>query len=195
MEDKDRTHTPTADRYHRILAGVGPLVSRRSVLAVLLSALGAGCGYRVASHQRTPLPFRSLAVRPLENETTVYEVEQLLTRALVQEFVKRSDLRVSSDESEAETLLTGAITRVTVSPIGFTPAGFTSTFLVTVYSRIELTERASGKQLYFEPAYAFRGEYIINADVAEFFSESNPALHRIAEDFGASVVAAILEMD
>jgi hypothetical protein len=162
-----------------------------ALLAMLLAS--TACGYRVASRNRTPLPFRSIAVRPLENETTVYEVEQILTRALVQELVKRSDLQVTSDESGADTLLTGAVQRVTVSPIGFSPTGFASTFLVTVYARLELVERATGKRLFNEPNYAFRDQYIINADVAEFFSEANPALHRIAEDFAASAVATILE--
>lgn len=175
-----------------------PRFGRRALLAAVwgVPAMGlamTACGYRVASRNRTPLPFRSIAVRPLENETTVYEVEQLLTRALVQELVKRSDLQVTGDESGADTLLTGSVQRVTVSPIGFSPTGFASTFLVTVYASLELVERATGKRLFHEPNYTFRDQYIINADVAEFFSESNPALHRIAEDFAASAVATMLE--
>lgn len=171
------------------------LRSRRCFMVTLFALPVGACGYRVASRNRTPLPFRSIAVRALENETTVYEIEQLLTRALVQELVKRSDLQVSSDESGAEALLTGTVTRVTVSPIGFSPTGFASTFLVTVYTRLELTERATGRRLFYEPGYAFRDEYIINAQVKDFFSESNPALHRIAEDFAVSAVATIMETD
>ena len=39
----------------------------------------------------------------------------------------------------------------------------------------------------------FRDQYVINVDVENFFSELNPALERIGQDFAASVVVGILE--
>ena len=42
-------------------------------------------------------------------------------------------------------------------------------------------------------SYLFREQYVINVDVRNFFSELNPALGRIADDFAASVVTTVLE--
>jgi len=172
-------------------------ISRRRLLQGMGVSLGGvflgGCGYRVASKNRVALPFRSIAVRPLENETTTYEVEQILTQALVAELVKRSELSVYSEEERAEAVLIGVIRRVTASPVTFAQSAFASTFLVTVYVQIEVRERETGKLLFSEPDYIFREEYIVNSDVEMFFSEANPALTRVGRDFAGVVVAALLE--
>jgi outer membrane lipopolysaccharide assembly protein LptE/RlpB len=163
-----------------------------AVLALVLSS--TGCGYRVASGNRVPLPFQTVAVRPLENLTTTYEVEQILTRALVGEMVKQTGNTVVGDENRADAILSGRITRISVNPVTFARSAFASTFLVTVYAQIRLEERSSGRTLFENNRYVFREQYIINADVENFFSEMNPALQRISEDFASAVVAAIVEM-
>jgi hypothetical protein len=169
-------------------------VRRAVVLSVLVLVLSStGCGYRVASGNRVPLPFQSVAVRPLENLTTTFEVEQFLTRALVGEVVKRTGHPVVGDEHRADAVLTGRITRVSVNPVTFARSAFASTFLVTVYVQIRLEDRESGRTLFENNRYVFREQYIINADVESFFSEVNPALQRISEDFAAAVVTTIME--
>ena len=162
-----------------------------AVLALVLSS--TGCGYRVASGNRVPLPFQTVAVRPLENLTTTYEVEQILTRALVGEMVKQTGNTVVGDENRADAILSGRITRISVNPVTFARSAFASTFLVTVYAQIRLEERSSGRTLFENNRYVFREQYVINADVENFFSEMNPALQRMSEDFASAVVAAIVE--
>ena len=49
------------------------------------------------------------------------------------------------------------------------------------------------KVLFKNDRYIFRDQYQINVEVGQFCTEQYPALDRIAEDFAASVVTAILE--
>lgn len=163
------------------------------LLGCSLLLLQSGCGYRVASKNRTASGITTLSILPLENETTTYEVEQILTRSLAQAFVEKSGFQIISDPSAADAVLKGVVSMVSATPVIFGRETFGSTFLVTLNARVELQDRKSGAVLFKNDHYVFREQYIINVDVKNFFSELNPALERIARDFASSVVTTILE--
>jgi hypothetical protein len=166
---------------------------KRACLAFFLLMGLTGCGYRVASRNRLPQAIHSIDVRPLENQTTTYKIEQILTRALVSELVARTGYDVDSGNPQADAVLEGRVIRVTANPVTFGRTAFASTVLVTVYAGIELTDRRTGAVLFENDRYVFREQYIVNVDVENFFSEMNPALQRIASDFAESVVVSIVE--
>ena len=151
------------------------------------------CGYRVASQNRLSPSIKSLVVLPLENQTTVFEVEQILTQALIRAFVERSSYSVVNDPSKADAVLKGAVSRMSANPVLFAADTFGSTFLVTLVASVELRERGTGKVLFQNDRYIFREQYVINVDVENFFSELNPALRRIASDFASSVATTVIE--
>jgi len=159
----------------------------------VLLAVASGCGYRVASKNRSSPQFHTLAVVPLENKTTTSEVEQILTRSLVRAFVEKSSYQLINDPAKADAVLRGVVSRLTASPVIFRQGTFGSTFLVTLQAQVELQDQRSGKILYKNDGYIFREQYQINVDVENFFSELNPALGRVAEDFASSVVSTLLE--
>lgn len=160
---------------------------------LILLLVTVGCGYRAASKNRLTSHYDSISVKPLLNETTTYEVEQILTRSLVSEFVQRSDLSVINDPQRADLVLEGTISRIGVSPMTIGRSGFASTFQVVITASVALKDRKSGETVFQENGLLFRDQYVINVDVEEFFSEQNPALGRIANDFAASVVTTLLE--
>ena len=164
----------------------------RFALALLL-ATQVACGYKVATHNRVAPDIGTLAVLPLENKTTTFEVEQILTRSLVRAFIEKSSYNVVSDSSQADAVFQGVISQVSANPVIFGEQTFGSTFLVTVIGRVELRERETAKLLFENNNFIFREQYVINVDVRNFFSELNPALGRIADDFASSVVTTILE--
>jgi Lipopolysaccharide-assembly len=160
---------------------------------VLLLATQVACGYKVATQNRVDPDIGTLAVLPLENKTATFEVEQILTRSLVRAFVEKSSYTVVSDSSQADAVFQGVISQVSANPVIFGEQTFGSTFLVTVVGRVELRERETSKLIFESNNFIFREQYVINVDVQNFFSELNPALGRIADDFASSVVTTILE--
>ncbi len=134
-----------------------------------------------------------MAVEPFENTTTTYRVEQKLAQALAQKFVEKTSWDVRGQPAQADAVLSGVVSRLFVSPVTFGQGSFGTTFLVTMNARVEFRENATGRVLFRNDRYIFRDQYQINIDVDQFFTEQNPALDRIAEDFAASVVTAILE--
>jgi hypothetical protein len=165
---------------------------KMAALALVLVA-ASSCSYRVASSNRLPLGTTVIAVLPFVNETTTFKVEQVVTQSVIRALVEKSGHRVTRDPTEADSILQGVISRVTANPVLFGEETFGSTFLVTLNARVELREQQTGKILFKNDEYIFREQYIINVDVKNFFSELNPALGRIADDFGASVVTTVLE--
>jgi len=155
---------------------------------------GSGCGYRIASENRVRLPFKSIAVEPLESDTTTFKVEQYLTRSLVNELVEKSSFEVINDTLSADAVLWGRVHEVRASPITFARRGdFGSTFLVSLRVTLLLRDRKSNEIVYRMDDYSFREQYVINIEVENFFTEENPALKRIARDFAEDAVSAILE--
>ena len=159
----------------------------------LISAFG--CGYHVAGRGATlPKEIRTIAVVAFENKTTRHRIEQRLTEAVVREFLARTKYRIVPVESEADAVLRGEVTSVESSAVLFdTATGRATTMLVTVRMNVRLAERPSGNVLYENSSFLFREEYEISTDVASFFEEQDPAFDRLARDFAATLVAAILE--
>jgi hypothetical protein len=135
----------------------------------------------------------SVAVVPLENLTTTYEIEQLLTRSLVQELVQKTPLSVVNQSKKADAVVQGVVSRISASPVTFGSASFGSTFLVTLVAKLELRDRRTGEVLFKNDRFVFRDQYVISVEVENFFSELNPALKRISQDFAASAVSTMME--
>ena len=178
---------------------------RKSLLgiALLLTGVIAGCGYHVAGKSESlPKSIHVIAVPALENKTTSYRIEQRLTAATVHEFLAKTSYRVVPDPANADAVLRGKVVSLeavpllfdtTVNPATGTQTGRATAMLVTVKCEITFEERESGKILYHSDNFVFRNQYEISTDVKSFFEEQDPALDRLAQDFAARLVAAVIE--
>jgi len=176
---------------------------RRRIIYIAIFAMlcSAGCGYHVAGHNSAlPKTIHVIAVPALENKTTSYRLEQKLTAATVHEFLAKTSYRVVSNPEDGDAVLTGKILSLESVPLLFnTATGAATTMLVTVKCEVTFTERATQKVLYHSDSFVFRNEYEISADTADpaalksFFEERDPALDRLAQDFAARLVAAVIE--
>lgn len=160
-------------------------------IAVLLT----GCGYHVAGRgSRLPANLKTIAVPALENRTARYRIEQRLTEALIRELLARTSYRVVSDPADADAMVRGQITGLESSAVVFDSAtGRATVMLVTVRAQVRLEERETKRTLYQDDDFLFREEYEISTNIASFFEEQDPALDRLARDFAAKLVAALLE--
>jgi hypothetical protein len=78
-----------------------------------------------------------------------------------------------------------------------------TTMLITIKCEVTLTDRETEKALYQNDTFVFRNEYelpsnvqnsaVTDTNVRSFFSESDPAFDRMAQDFAARLVAAVTE--
>jgi hypothetical protein len=162
---------------------------------LLLTALAAGCGYRVASQgTRLPQNLKVIAVPAFENQTPWMGLEQRLTGAVMQEFIHRTRFEVVGKPEGADAVLRGTVLRAATAPVVFDPdTDRASVVAVEVRLSVELQDLHSQAVLYRNTNYVFRQEYEITSDLDSFFEERDPALARLARDFAATLVSAVLE--
>jgi hypothetical protein len=169
----------------------------RAAAAVLfvaaLAATVAGCGYRLrGTGSALPPRIRTLSVPMFKNQTTRYELDVKLTRAVINEFVARGKVRIGADPAAADAVLEGEITGFIASPIGFSGANQADKYNITVTARVTLKDRTSAEPLFSNPAFVFQQEYDV-APGSSFESVQTEALDKIAEKFARSLVVSILE--
>ncbi len=170
-------------------------MSRAYALAVLLSVLATGCGYHTAGHTVTiPDNVRILAIPAFVNQTQTFKIEQMLTAAVVKEFVTRTHYHVINQISDdADAALHGTVLASYTTPLTYdSQTGRAASVMVVISMKVSLLDK-QGKVLYQNPAYLFREQYEVPRDLNSFFEEDSPALQRLSRDFAQTLVSNILE--
>jgi len=162
--------------------------------ALCLAVSVISCGYRVRSSTgQLPDGIESLGVPTFRNLTHQFKLEQQLSGAVRRELAARTRIRLSSSESGVDAVLSGEIQDISSTPVTFgADDTFGSTFLITVHMRVKLMRQKDSAVLWENPSFLFRESYRINSKVTDFFSEENPALDRLSQQFAASLVSTIL---
>ena len=163
----------------------------------LLSA--SGCGYALAGRGSfLPTYIRTVGIPPIENKTTFYRAEQVLTEKVRAEFIGRGKYRIVPDATGADAMLTAELTSVSIQAAALTTAQFASRYLVSVVIRAQFTDVRTNDVLWSNDQLVFREEYDLNATAgavegATFVDTQGTAFDRIATDIARSVVTAIVE--
>jgi hypothetical protein len=158
----------------------------------------SSCGYRVRSAVGSlPEKAHSLGIPTFRNSTTQYKIEQLISRAVIAEFSKRTRSTVNSSSSGVDLVLLGEIRDINFVPVTFGTqvAGSQTTgssYLVTVQLSVRLKRTSDSATIWKNDDFLFRERYVMNTNVRDFFSEENPALERLAQNFAASLASSIL---
>jgi outer membrane lipopolysaccharide assembly protein LptE/RlpB len=165
------------------------------VLVLLLALASAGCGYHTAGHAaKLPPDLKTIAIPTFVNHTHTYRVEQVLTTAVVREFLSRTHYRIANEASDsADATLRGDVLTTEFAPLTYdSSTGRASSALITVTMRVKLVDR-QGKVLYQNENYVFREQYQVSREISSFFEEETPALDRLSGDFARTLVSNVLE--
>ena len=184
------THRRRAARYAIVLGMVG----------VCVSVLSSGCGYALAGRGSfLPDYIETIGIPMFENATTAFEVEQLLTQQVRQEFIGRGQYRVVAETTDVDAVLEGTIRTISIQPASFTGDQQASRYIFTLTARIEFRDMTTDDVLWENPALVFRDEYEVASgggdtpSVSAFFGQRSNAVERVAVDFAETVVSSILE--
>ncbi len=169
----------------------------RFALALMITFIVGitSCGYHAAGRgTRLPSTLHAIAIPAFVNKAQQYKIEQVMTRAVVREFLVRTKYQIlNQEEPDADATLKGTITSMQISPATFdTATGRASSVLVVIGMRVSLVDR-KGNVLFENPAYTFREQYQITEDISTFFEEESPAIGRVSQRFAQTLVSDILE--
>jgi hypothetical protein len=167
---------------------------KRRALAPLLAAaaLAGGCGYHLAGRGALiPATVHTIAVQPFGNATARYKLARLLPADISRELISRTGYRLVEDASQADAVLTGALTNFSAYPI-ITADNRATTVQAIVTLHVKLTDRATSRPIYERLGAEFRERYEISIDPAAYFDESGTAMERLSRDVARTVVSGIL---
>jgi hypothetical protein len=172
----------------------------KTFIALALAFLSSGCGYSLAGRGSfLPDYIRVVGIPPLVNNSTFFQVEQILTEKIRTEFIGRGRYTIVPNAEGADAVVTGAVTSISVQPVGFTEQQLASRYLFTLTMRVEFTDVRTTKVLWSNQSLAFREEYELTTrsntalEGATFLSQERNSFDRIADDVARTVVTAIVE--
>lgn len=167
----------------------------RKSLALLALLLLSGCGYAlVGKGNFLPADAKTVHIPTFVNRTTRVELEQRVTRAVQDEMVSRSALKLVSEPEGADLLVKGVITMFGLNPVAFDEQGRATQYQVVVRAEIQLLDhRAEDKVLWKNDQYYFTENYPINPDSGQTFDQETKAINEIAVRFSESLVSSLLE--
>ena len=175
-------------------------MTRRWMSLVLVSVATVGCGYALSGRGSfLPDYIETVGIPMFENNTPVFEVEQLLTEQVRQEFIGRGRYQVVSDNVGVDAVLDGAIQDIRITPASFTADQQASRYVFTLTASIIFRDMTTDEVLWENERLVFSDEYEVATgggtveSVSSFFGQRSNAVDRLAVDFAQAVVSAILE--
>ena len=170
------------------------------IAIVVLCTLTTGCGYALAGRGSfLPDYIETIGIPMFENETSAFEVEQLVTQEVREEFIGRGRYRVVPETMGVDAVLEGTIRNIQIAPASFTGDQQAARYIFTLTARISFTDMTTDEVLWENPRLVFSDEYEVAsggddiASVSSFFGQRSNAVERIAQDFAETVVSSILE--
>ena len=177
------------------------MTRRSALIAVVLSCIPfSGCGYAlVGGGSFLPDYIETVGIPLFENGTPVFEVEQIVTQEVRQEFIGRGRYRVVAETEDVDAVLLGSIDDIDIAPASFTDDQQASRYIFTLTAQIQFTDLTTDEVLWENPRLVFSDEYEVASgggdieSVSSFFGQRSNAVERIAQDFAETVVSSILE--
>lgn len=169
---------------------------KRTIPIALAMLFFVGCGYAlVGTGSFLPPEIKTIHVPTFKNQTTRVELEQIMTRAVAEEFVSRGRLKLVGSPPQADTLLKGTITGFGLTPVAFNDQGRATQYQVNVRARIELVDRRGEEEkvLWKNDQYYFTEDYSVDPEAIDSFDQETRAIQEIAVRFSESLVSSVLE--
>ena len=147
------------------------------------------CGYHLAgTGKQIPDHIKTVFIPDFENKTKQLQAVQFVSHAVREEFVKRSDLELVEDRSEADSILEGEILTFDVKPISF--ENTSGMFRLYINLKVKFIDLKNNKLIYEGGRLSFFEN--IEIDSTDFFSLDTETINKIRKKFSSNVVMTIL---
>lgn len=175
-------------------------MTRRTCLLalVILSAVThLGCGYSLAGRGNfLPSYIRTVGIPMFVNNSTVFDLEQMLTQRVRTEFIGRGRYQVLPQIEGADAVLNGTIVAVNLEPSGFDQNNRVTRYNLRITLKLEFRDVKANKIIWENPSQQFDEEYDLSTSATpadSLLTLDQTALDRVSTDVARRTVSAILE--
>lgn len=141
-------------------------MNARATLAILLGAAACSllsCAYTVRTRS-LPAHLKTIAIPVFENSTTEYRLEEELTTAVIDRFVRDNQLRVV-DQRTANAVLRGRVVSYRNAVFGFSDEARAQEYRVTITIAVSFKDQIKNRELWSDDNLAKTANYYVQ-DVA-----------------------------
>ena len=128
-------------------------------LAAVLACAAASCAYTVRSSALPP-HLRTVAIPVFENATTEYTLEQDLTNAVIDRFVRDNSLKVV-DERSANAVLRGRVLEYRNAVFGFSEQNHAQEYRVSITVSVAFKDLVKNRELWSESTLQKTANYFV----------------------------------
>ena len=118
--------------------------------ACVIAVAGCASPYSPAP-QILPAYMKNIYIRPFVNNTSQYGLEEKLTLAVVDEFVRDGRLKVVNSEAEADAVLVGEISKYILQPLTYDANMVTEQYKLWVLLNVHFVDKVKNVTMWTEP--------------------------------------------
>jgi outer membrane lipopolysaccharide assembly protein LptE/RlpB len=160
---------------------------------ILVCIFSVQCGYHLrGTGSSLPAHIEKVEVPMFVNNTTRYELDIKLTQGVIDEFIARGKVEVTSDSGVADATLLGEIISYRVIPIAFSDDTTADRYNIMIVAKITLRDRINNRIIFSNDSFVYQEAYEVPQDT-DFDTVETEAIDRVAEKFARSLIISILE--
>lgn len=168
----------------------------KQILLVLLTCIGLlGCGYTLVGQGSLPKHIKTIAVPIFENDTLEAGIEDVITQAFIDVYVKGGKVRLVS-EAEADAILRGRVRSYNSDEaVAYNEQNEVSSYKLIVAVDVELEDLTHDKILWKAESLSEDVDFEGGSDVTIPTQQQNEeeALEQLAEELAKRVLALSTE--
>lgn len=165
-------------------------MTRRALLALALTLLAGGCGYSLRGN--LPKHIKTVAVPVFRNLTTQPNVENLVTRAVVNAFSTNSGLKVVQPDI-ADAVLEGEVTGYQVQPIAYDSTANVQAYRLIVTMNLRFRDVRNNAILLNQKDVQNYADFRAPGNIALTRTLEQAVLSEAAQVIGRAVVSQAVE--
>ena len=171
------------------------------LIALVAAATVTGsCGYALAGRGNAlPPSIVIVGIPDFVNESSVPDIDRIITTAVRQEFQSKGKYRVQPDDASVHGLLTATIRDVDIRPTQLNEERMPTAYALVVSADVEFKHVTENNTvIWSNPSFRASEEYQVTSgatftDAGAFLSQDSNAQERLAKKFARDVVTSIFE--
>lgn len=154
------------------------------------------CGYHlVGTSSFLPDTYQTLFLERVKNNTNWPDLGQRLDEALAREWVKRPRFQLVESKENAQLILQGSISSISMTPVQLDSKGRATQYEMTLVVSASLVDPHGDEPvvLWQDRAFSRRTAYDVDASAANYFDRQIQAMEEVSEALSRALVTAVLE--
>lgn len=148
-------------------------------LGLLLLLTLWGCGYQMAGRGATQLPpnLKTIAIPVFDNKSQEPTIQRPFTKALRRAFITDGRLRLVNNKNGADLVMTGTLTRYSVSAVSFDENDVATEYWVYLDADVNVMDQVNNKT-YLDQSFSTRWDFVADDSVVSTEASRQEALNQ-----------------